>query len=371
MSPEIILDELSARKFLGVLWNITIGNNLMNLNEFNRLETYFNEIGLTTKPLENPLPLNDLLKSIDDINNVGKALYHVAFNSAKQAPTLYQEEMLKIIKDHYHISDLEADSLTNETFSFSIKKDTNLENRNEGGENRKLKKALTALKDAGRLSIDGVEHFAVKQAKSFKTIADNILVIKYRKMFIKAAADTWVHVKEAPDVAVERYKKLDKSKKVMAISAMAGGAVVSIPFIIAMGPVSIVGALVTLGLGSLAVGGYGVAGGIVVTAGGAALSATLAGLMANKMIKDPEVEQLIENYKRLEQIIRENFVVMERHQQDFRQLYIRYGEIAKFMSALEEKIGKDEKYDLKQIREEDYYIKFLIDDFNYEIDKKG
>ncbi len=230
-----------------------------------------------------------------------------------------------------------------------------------------FKKALSALKETNIIGLEELKKITSEKYKLAKDLADNKKIAEFQGLLEKATEDTWMYMKEVPEVAVEKYKNMDKSTKVMAISAMAGGAVISIPFIIAAGPVSIIGALATLGLGSLAAGGYGVAGGIVVTAGGAALSAALAGMAANKLIKDPEVEELIGNYKRLEKIIKQNFTIMERNQQQFKRLYSKYGEMAEFVAELHNKIEHKEKYDSTEVKEKNNHIKFIIEDLESEL----
>ena len=174
-----------------------------------------------------------------------------------------------------------------------------------------IKKSLSALEELNLLGSEELKRVASEKYRFAKNLTEHKRINEFQALLKKATEDTWMYMKEAPEAAIEKYKGMDKSTKVMAISAMAGGAVISIPFIIAAGPVSIISALATLGLGSLAAGGYGVAGGIVVTAGGAALSAALAGMAANKLIKDPEVEELIDNYKKLEKIIKQNLYPMD------------------------------------------------------------
>ena len=160
---------------------------------------------------------------------------------------------------------------------------------------------------------------------------------------------------------------MSKAHKVLAISAMAGGAIVSIPFILAAGSMSIVGALATLGLGALSAGGYGVAGGIVVTAGGSALAASLAGAAANKFIEDPEINELIDSYSKLEEIIKQNFKTMEKNQERFKLLYGKYGQIANFVAELQETIGKGEEYDIEQVRDRNNRVKYIIEDLKSEL----
>jgi hypothetical protein len=230
-----------------------------------------------------------------------------------------------------------------------------------------FKKALSALEDAKFFGIDELKKFTSGKYKFIKVLADHKKIAELQALLKKASEDTWIYVKEVPETAIEKYKNMDKSTKIMAISAMAGGAVISIPFIIAAGPISIVSALATLGLGALAAGGYGVAGGIVVTAGGAALSAALAGMAANKLIKDPDVEKLIENYKRLEKIIKQNFAIMEKNQQQFKRLYSNYGELAEFVADLHKNIENEERYDSEDVKEKSNRISYLIEDLESEL----
>jgi hypothetical protein len=230
-----------------------------------------------------------------------------------------------------------------------------------------FKKAISALRQINLSGLEELKKTTSEKYKFAKDLADHEKIAGLQGMLKKATEDTWLYMKEVPEVAVEKYKNMDKSTKVMAISAMAGGAVISIPFIIAAGPVSIISALATLGLGSLAAGGYGVAGGIVVTAGGAALSAALAGMAANKLIKDPEVEELIDNYKKLEKIIKQNFTIMDRNQQQFKKLYSKYGEMAEFVAELHKKIENEEKYDSTEVNEKNNRIKIIIEDLESEL----
>ncbi len=186
---------------------------------------------------------------------------------------------------------------------------------------------------------------------------------KFKIVINKAAEDTWAHVRESPEGAVAKFKKMDKAYKVLALSAMAGGAVVSIPFVVALGPMSIVSALATLGLGALSAGGYGVAGGLIVTGGGAVLAASLAGTIANKFIDDQEISELIDNYGKLEEIIKQNFQTMENNQEKFKSLYEKYALTANFVIQLKETIENGESYNIDEIRERNNRIIYIIEDF--------
>jgi hypothetical protein len=85
-----------------------------------------------------------------------------------------------------------------------------------------------------------------------------------------------------------------KPIKVALVTAAAGGTVVTSPFLLAaLSSVSIVSILATLGLGPLAAGGFGVAGGVAVLILSCASASTLSAFLGAKLIKDPEVEKLI------------------------------------------------------------------------------
>lgn len=191
-------------------------------------------------------------------------------------------------------------------------------------------------------------------------------------LLFKAAEYTWKYVKDTPEIAVEKYNKMDKGYKILAIAAMAGGAVVSIPFIVAAAAgVSIVSALATLGFGALAAGGYGVAGGILVTGAGSALAASLAGAVASKVIDDPEVNELIENYSNLEEIIKQNFVTMDNHQAKYKHLYKKYAATAIYVAELKDQILNGQKYDINQVRDINTRIKYTIEDIQKELENES
>lgn len=65
-----------------------------------------------------------------------------------------------------------------------------------------------------------------------------------------------------------------------------------------------------------------------------ALSAALGAYIGNKVIDDPEVEQLLHAYEKLETVIKQNFKIMEKNQAKYRDLYKRYGEIANCVAVL-------------------------------------
>ena len=205
----------------------------------------------------------------------------------------------------------------------------------------------------------------IKDSTINLTRKDNLF--KFRAYVTKTTEDTWKYMNETSDVAIEKYKKMDKRHKLLAISAMAGGAVVSLPFIVAVGPISIVSALATLGGGAIAAGGFGVSGGIVVAAGGAALAASIAGVVAHKMIDDPEVTELIDRYSNLEEIIRQNFKTMDNSQDKYKRLYEKYAETANFVTDLQSKIQKGEKYDISEVRNTNDKLKYVIEDLQHEL----
>lgn len=191
-------------------------------------------------------------------------------------------------------------------------------------------------------------------------------------LLFKAAEYTWKYVRDTPEIAVEKYNKMDKGYKILAIAAMAGGAVISIPFIVAAASgVSIVSALATLGFGALAAGGYGVAGGIIVTSAGSALAAALAGAVASKVIDDPEVNELIENYSKLEEIIKQNFVTMDNHQTKYKHLYKKYAATAIYVAKLNDQIQNGQKYDINEVKDINNRIKYTIEDIQKELESEA
>ncbi len=90
------------------------------------------------------------------------------------------------------------------------------------------------------------------------------------------------------------FGDVPKPIKVALVTAVAGGTVVASPFLLAaLSTTSIVSLLATLGGGAIAVGGYGVAGGVAVLILSCASASTLSALIGSKLIKDPEVEKLL------------------------------------------------------------------------------
>jgi ribosomal protein L24 len=203
----------------------------------------------------------------------------------------------------------------------------------------------------------------INDAKSSaEALVSNENIVKYKATLTKASEDTWKYVNEAPEIAKQKYANLPKSQKMLAISAMAGGAIISIPFLLAIGPMSIVSALATLGLGALSTGGFGVAGGIIVTAGGATLAASLAGVVSHKLIDDPEVTELINSYIRFEEIIKQNFKTMENHQEKYKLLYEKYAESANYVAELQGQLQSGDHYDISVVRDQNQRVKFAIED---------
>lgn len=129
-----------------------------------------------------------------------------------------------------------------------------------------------------------------------------------------------------------KKKKMSKFGKVGLIAAIAGGAIIAIPFIIAAGPLSIVSALAVLGGGALAAGGFGVAGGIIVTGGGAALSAALAAAISSKLIKDPELIELQQNLEEIEKLVIKVQLMEEKNLEKYKTLRDKYLKLAEFIS---------------------------------------
>lgn len=127
----------------------------------------------------------------------------------------------------------------------------------------------------------------------------------------------------------EKWKKSSKAGRVGLIAAVAGGSIILVPFIIAAGPLSIVSALAVLGFGTLAAGGLGVAGGIIVTAGGASLSAALAAAIAAKVIKDPDFIELKKNMDEIQELVIKIQLMSKENlgkYKNFREKYIKLGE---------------------------------------------
>ena len=121
--------------------------------------------------------------------------------------------------------------------------------------------------------------------------------------------------------------------------------------------------MATIGGGALAAGGWGVAGGIVVTAGGTALSASVAATLAHKFIKDPEVEALVDNFSKLEELVKKYYVDMEKDQQKYKIIYEKFVKITEYMATLQEQINNGEKYDIKQVRNFAIRSETLLEDF--------
>ena len=157
----------------------------------------------------------------------------------------------------------------------------------------------------------------------------------------------------------DRWRKASKAGKVGLIGAVSGGAIVAIPLVIAAGPASIVTALAMLGWGSLAAGGFGVAGGIIVTGGGAALSAALAAAIASKLIKDPELVELQQNFKEIEILVAKIQLMEKKNIEKYKDLRERYIEIVKYVSK---DLIKKKKVDKDAIRRNVYASRDLIKD---------
>ena len=130
----------------------------------------------------------------------------------------------------------------------------------------------------------------------------------------------------------DKWKKMSKTGKIGAIAAIAGGSIISLPFIVAAGPLSIVSALAALGGGALAAGGFGVAGGIIVTGGGAALSAALAAAISSKIIKDPELIELQKNLEEIEKLVSKIQLMEKKNINKYKDLRDKYLKLAKFIS---------------------------------------
>ncbi len=179
----------------------------------------------------------------------------------------------------------------------------------------------SAKQTLDHIDLDSVKHLAEDTWLKTEHIAGegidsirNVINSLDKKTMEEIVAKTWIHLKDMPNSAHDLWDNMDKSEKVAVAALMAGGAVVSVPFLIAAGPLSIVSALALLGGGTITAGGFGVAGGIIVTAAGATLSAALGGYVANKTIEDPDVAKLISAYAELETVIKQNFTIMEKHQ---------------------------------------------------------
>jgi hypothetical protein len=229
----------------------------------------------------------------------------------------------------------------------------------------------SAKKTLDKLDLDSVKQFTeeiwLKTANLAGDKVDffrNALKSMDKDKMEEIIINTWVHLKETPNNAILMWGKMDKSAKLAAIALMAGGAVVSVPFMIAAGPLSIVSALAVLGGGAIAAGGLGVAGGIIVTATGATLSSVLAVYIANKVIQDPDVEKLVSAYAELEKVIKQNFIILEKNQAQYRDLYRRYGEIANFVAELINKTEKKSGHDSEAVKEFSMKIDILLEDFN-------
>ena len=178
------------------------------------------------------------------------------------------------------------------------------------------------------------------------------------------AAVSWETAKQKPQEIKNKFDNMDKGYKILILTGIAGGTVIALPFAVAAASgVSIVSALATIGGGALAAGGWGVAGGIVVTAGGTALSASVAATLAHKFIKDPEVEALVDNFSKLEELVKKYYIVMEQQQQQSKHLYNKYAEIANYVATMQEQINNGEKYDIKQVRNFAIRSETLLEDF--------
>lgn len=193
-------------------------------------------------------------------------------------------------------------------------------------------------------------------------------ITKTEQAIANVAHDSWKYAKEQPQKIAEKYNKMDKGYKVLVMTAMAGSiascTAVALPFVIAVlpGVPSIVSALALLGGGAITSGGFGVAGGIIVTASGPVLSASVTALLAQKLIRDPELDELLEDFEKVEVLISENFIVMEKHQQKYKGLYEKYAKISKFVMTLQEQIENGQKYDVKEVRQFATRVKELVDD---------
>lgn len=142
----------------------------------------------------------------------------------------------------------------------------------------------------------------------------------------------------------DKWRKASKIGKVGLITAAAGGAIVGVPLVIAAGPASIVSALCILGCGTLAAGGFGVAGGIIVTVGGAALSAAVAASISSKLIKDPELVELQQNLKEIEGLAVKIQLMEKKNIEKYKDLRERYNKIAEYISKdllKKKKVDKD------------------------------
>lgn len=184
-------------------------------------------------------------------------------------------------------------------------------------------------------------------------------IAQTQQAIANVAHDSWKYAKEQPQKIAEKYNKMDKSYKVLVMTAVAGGTVVAFPFAVAAAAgTSIVSALAVLG--TLA-GGFGVAGGIVVTAGGTALSASVTALLAQKLIHDPELNELLEDLEKAEILISENFIILEKHQRKYKELYEKYAKISKFVMALQKQLEEGQKYDVKEVRQFATRVKDLVE----------
>jgi len=376
---EMTLNDVASEVLLDVIWNIALADSRLSEEELLLIEQISHKLGLSSDLLENPVPLEEILNKIAE-KDIQRAIYSTACQMAyiDQEIDPLEQELLNIIKEHFAIPDDECKRLESTEYIFITLSDT-------GKEEGDWAKAASALGEAGKLSLKAIiklskearakakQQLASAQAgakdllESAKTATSKEVMAKYSVTLKQSAEATWTYMKDSQEKAAEKYKNMSKSKKILAFSAMAGGAIISVPFIIAAGPLSIVSALAALGLGSLAAGGFGVAGGIVVTGVGIALSASLAAAVANKYVKDPEVEKLIEGFSKLEGIIKQNFTVMEKHQQQYKKLYEKYGKIAEFTAQLQKKIESEEKYNIEAVRENNFKINDLIEDLEAEL----
>ena len=240
------------------------------------------------------------------------------------------------------------------------------------------------LSDMVSSEIDGTKKIAVSAWDKIKNsalgnvtanIGDSISVTmkdifskenigKAKDAIDQVAADSWAMAKEKPQQIKDKFDNMDKGYKILVLTSIAGGAVIALPFAVAAASgVSIVSALAAIGGGALAAGGWGVAGGIVVTAGGTALSASVAATLAHKFIKDPEVEALVDNFSKLEELVKKYYVDMEKDQQKYKIIYEKFVKITEYMATLQEQINNGEKYDIKQVRNFAIRSETLIEDF--------
>jgi len=148
--------------------------------------------------------------------------------------------------------------------------------------------------------------FIVKGGAGFgKTIVAKFRCIeKCAKAKLVCAAG----VNDVLDGSAKKWRGLSKWKKVSVIAGSCGAVIIALPFAVsAIGGMTIVQALCWLGFGALGVGGFGVAGGIIVTAGGATLGATIGATIASKFVSDPELIAVKEALVAVEGMLKDRF----------------------------------------------------------------